>query len=321
MTHNAARLHRQAAERFHGAENGRKLVLIHTTVALGSSLLVAVINYLFSFQIAQTGGLSGMGLRTVLQTVQSVLELAVMLALPFWEIGILFAALGWSRGEQVDKTALLQGFRRLGSVLVFRLLYAGIFLMVGFGIFNIAAMIFTMTPLASGLTEQLMPLMDSSATTQQIEVLLTPEKMTAMAAQMVPLLMIFGVLLVPVAVILFYRLRFGVFFVIQGERPGRALINSLYITRKKGWFLVKLDLHFWWYYGLLFLCLAVGMGNVILPALGVSLPMSDAAAYFLTYTLGTALQGLLYWRCRGQVLCTYGVAFDALVNPETTEIV
>ena len=319
--HNPTQLHRQATERFYEAKNGRKLVLIHTAVALGSGLLIAVLNYLFSRQIADTGGLSGMGLRTLLQTVQTMLELTVMMALPFWEMGILYAALGWSRAEPVDKGALLQGFRRFGSVLVFQLLYACIFLAVGLGIFNVAAMIFAMTPLASGLTEQLMPLMDPSATPEQIEALLTPDKMTAMAAEMTPFLVMFAILFVPVAVLLFYRLRFARYAVIDGAGAGRAILESFYITRKRSWQIFKLDLHFWWYYGLLLLCLAVGLADTILPALGIFLPVSDVAAYFLAYAAGTVFQGLLYWRCRGQVLCTYGMAFDGLVKPETTEVI
>lgn len=321
MIHNAWQLHRQGAERFSGAENGRKLVLIHTAVALGSSLLLAVINYLLDLQIAETGGLSGLGLRTALSTAQTLLEMLVMLVLPFWEIGIVYAGLRWTRGEQVDGTCLLQGFRRLGPVLGFRILYAIILTMLGFGVFNLAYMIFAMTPLAAGMLEQMRPLMDPAATTEQLEAMMTPEAMTAMAKEMIPLFMIFGILFAGVAVILFYRLRFGEFFVMDGVRAGRALSASLQITRKQFWQLVKLDLHFWWYYLLQLLCIAVAFADKIVWFLGISLPVSDVAAYFIAYVVGLLLQGILYWRCRGQVLCTYCWAFDDLTGRNAAESV
>lgn len=314
MTHNAEQLHRQATERFFGAENSRKLVLIHTAVALGSWLLVAVMNYLFSLGIDETGGLSGLGMRTVLTTAQTFLELVLLVALPFWEVGLLFAALQWARGEQATVGSLLQGFRRLGGVLVYRILYTGVFLLLGMGVFYIAATVFAMTPLAAGLVEQLKPLMDPSATAEQIEAFFTPEQMSAMTGELIPLLVIFGILYVPLAVVVFYRLRFGEYFVIQGERAGNALTDSFYITRKKSWHLLKLDLHFWWYYGLLLLCLLAGMADAVLTVLGVSLPIPRVAAYFVALAVGTLLQGLLYWRCRGSVLCSYCLAFQDLMG-------
>lgn len=320
MTHNAAQLHRQGSERFRRAENGYRLVLIHTAVALGCSLLMALINYLFSLQIAETGGLGGMGLRTILTTAQTVLQTGVMLALPFWEIGIIYAALQWTRGKQTDTVSLLQGFRRLGPVLGFRILYAVILMMLGIGVFNVAYMLFFMLPQSSQVLERMKPLMDPAATAEQIESLMTPEAMTAMAKEMAPLLVIFSILFIPVAAAVFYRLRFGEFFVMDGVRAGSSLTASLSITRKKVWQLVKLDLHFWWYYLLQLLCVAVCFADSVAAILGVTLPVSGVAAYFIAYIVGTLLQGILLWRCRGQVLCTYCAAFDELTGRSSEEI-
>ena len=55
----------------------RQLVLIHTAVSLGASLVVALVNLLFASMIENTGGLSGLGTRSMLETAQAVLELAV----------------------------------------------------------------------------------------------------------------------------------------------------------------------------------------------------------------------------------------------------
>ena len=86
-------LHNQANARLENAGNPKRLALIHTAIALGASFLLTLINYLLSLGIADTGGLDGVGTRTLLSTAQAMLELAVMLALPFWQLGIFYAAL------------------------------------------------------------------------------------------------------------------------------------------------------------------------------------------------------------------------------------
>ena len=52
----------------------RKLVLFHTAVALALSLVALAIDFALELQIGNTGGLSGVGMRSVLETVQAVLN-------------------------------------------------------------------------------------------------------------------------------------------------------------------------------------------------------------------------------------------------------
>ena len=73
--------------------NPKRIILIHTAVSLVIMLLVAVLDYVLSGQIENTGGLSGLGTRSVLTTVQSILQMVQMAVLPFWEIGYLYAAM------------------------------------------------------------------------------------------------------------------------------------------------------------------------------------------------------------------------------------
>ena len=312
-------LHRQARELQQRAGNPKKLVLIHTAVALGSSLLITVLNYLFSLQIAETGGLSGLGLRSILSTVQASLELIVMAALPFWEIGLLFAALQWTKGETVEVRSLFQGFRRFGTVLAFRLLYGGIFAVLGLAVFHISTFLFVMTPFAAPLMELLAPILDPSATAQQLETLLTPELMSTAAKTMTPLFVLFGILFLLLAIPVFYRLRFGEFALMEGTGAWRALLKSLQITQRNTGKLLKLDLHFWWFYLLQVLCLAISWADTVLPHLGITLPVSQEVGYFLFFTAGTVLQGVLLWQYQGQVLTTYCLAYDALTGRTLTE--
>ena len=109
----------------------KRLALIHTAVALGVSLVVTLLHYYLNNQIGNTGGLSGLGARTVLETAQTVLQYVVNLALPFWEIGFLFAALQMARGQKAEVSSFLEGFRRFGPVLRLYLTRSLLFIGVG----------------------------------------------------------------------------------------------------------------------------------------------------------------------------------------------
>lgn len=316
----ASDLHRQAQERLQQASSSKRLVLIHTLVALGSTLLIAGLNYLFSLQIAETGGLSGMGTRTLLSTAQTMLETAVMMALPFWQMGFIFIALNWARNIHAGTDDLLQGFRRLGPVLVFRILYGLVFIILSFAVVYLASAIFLMTPFSAPFLAEFSPLMDPSATAEQIEALFAPERMAGMVDTMTPLLIIFGIVFLIAAIPVFYRLRLGEFAVMDGFRGGGALLHSFRATKRNWRCLLKLDLHFWWFYALILLCNIIGNGNWLLPYLGIQLPLSETVSYFLFFGVGTALQILVLWQFRGQVLTSYAMLYDTLTQPQTAPV-
>lgn len=288
----------------------KKLVLLHTAIALGASLLVSALNYFLSLQIDGTGGLSGIGLRVILSTIQTALELAVMIALPFWEIGLLFAALCWSRKETVNFQSLLQGFRRFGPVLALRFLEGGLFLAIGFALLNVGTTVYLLTPLSKPLLEILEPVIKVSDP-QLMESLLTPELMNAAVEACMPLLLIFGLLYALISIPFFYRLRFSKFAVMDGSGALNAMVLSFRATKRKSLQLVKLDLSFWWFYLLQALCVAICYGDTVLRLLGIALPISPDAAFFLFYALGALCQGLLLWQYQATVLTTYGIAYAA----------
>ncbi len=295
------------------AYSPKKLVLLHTAVSLGVALLITVLNFILSRQIAGTGGLAGLGARSVLSTIQSVLEFASMVAMPFWEIGLVFAMLCWIKGEPAQPVSLLQGFRRVGQVLLLNFARGLLFMALAMGVLNFCLILFLVTPL-SGSAQQLMEqLMQGGMTQQQMEELMSSADFVfASTKAILPLAVIFGALFAAVAVPLFYRLRFAEFSVMDGTGGLVALIHSLRMTKKNCLQLVKLDLSFWWYYLLQLLCLGLCYGDLIMPALNIQLPFSEDTAFFLFFLLGTACQCLLFWQLRGKVLATYGVAYRAL---------
>lgn len=297
----------------------KKWMLLHTAISLGATLLVTTIGFLLSREIADTGGLGGMATRSILSTVQSVLELAVIALLPFWEIGILRAALNWRKGEAAGIFSLTEGFRRFGSVFSLRFWSGALYIAVGFAIFYFSMFLFLMTPWARPLMTQFEPLLEAG-TPEQLRQMLTPELMEQMMGNMLPMFILFGLLLAAVCIPLFYRMRFADFFVMEGSGGVKAIARSFRMTRGSCLQLLKLDLHFWWFYLLQGLSVAVSYGDGLLSAMGVTLPFGPDGSFFLFYVLGIVMQTLLFWQYNGERLTAYCLAFDALQAPTPAQL-
>lgn len=300
---------RQRAEKLLSAgENPRKLVLQHTAIALGSALLVTALNFILSNRIEVTGGLAGMGLRSALATVQTVLQFATMILLPFWEIGMVYAALRWARGEQASFPDLLQGFRRFRPVLALKVIQGAMFVALGMAASYVSTVVFAMTPFAGPVVELLEPMVDTLAT-QPLEELLTPELMAEITRQSVPMFVMLGVIFAVVAIPLFYRLRFTEFVAVENGSGLMSVLQSIRVTKGNCLKLVKLDLSFWWYYLLQLVFSMLCYGDMICNLLGITLPFSADIGFFLFYVVGILGQGVLLWSSRAKVMTVYGLAF------------
>ena len=311
----ASELHIQADHRLQNAENPKKIALIHTALALGASFLLLILSAIVSELIADTGGLDGMGTRAILSTIHDVLNLAVTIALPFWQMGIFFAALRWARGGSATLSDLLRGFRRWSSVLGCLLLQALLYTALAIFVAYVGSTIFMMTPLAAPLTEIFEPLMDPAITQEQMLELMTPELMESALRASVPLLIISGVLFAGIAIVIYYRIRFSSFALMEGQTAGKALLRSFAVTKSNCRNLVKLDLSFWWFYLLQVLLVAVSNGDLLLQLAGITLPMPDMAASLLFYALGAAGQLLLLWQFEAKRVTVYGIAYCTFAAP------
>ncbi len=299
---------RQALSR---VSNHRRLVLIYAAVAGLLPLLTELISFLLDSRIAQTGGLAGIGVRSTLSTVQTLLATAVSWLLPFWSMGYVYTTLRFSRGQETATGSLLEGFRRFGPVLrlmlLKELLFAGLaVLCVYFGCF-----VMLLTPLAKPLQAFLL---------ENTDLLLTgvPDEaaMAAMMQAMVPMLIGCGVLFAVVAIPLFYRLRLADYFLLEipGCRARQAMALSRKTLSRKCMTLLRLDLHFWWFYLAEGVILLLSLGDVLTQFLG--LPLTGAGAYFIFSLLAVAARLVLYWFCRNRVAVTYAKFYQALTMKE-----
>ena len=310
-------LRNEADRALHGAVvSPKKLIAIHSGVAIGLELLLSVLSHLLGQGIAGTGGLSGIGMRAVLETAQTVLQFVSLVLLPFWSIGYIRAVLQWADWAPADAPVLLHGFRRWGAVLRLQLLQGFLYcalLLVGA---QLAGVIFLLTPAAQplyALTEELA----AAGITDPYD-LMENEAYMAAAMKMVPYVLAVAALLVaPLA----YRLRFAEYILMDIPQAGAlgAMLGSWHLTRRNCLSLLKLDLRFWWFYLAQGLIVLLGYGDMLLPMLGVQLGVDADVAMFGFYIAALICEFVLFVWQKNRVFTVYGLAYRQLAVPRQPE--
>ncbi len=289
-----------------------KLVFLHTAVAVGSALLLSVLDYILMGQMDRAAGLSGMQTRAVLETIRVILQYAGTLLLPFWELGFIFAALRGARNQQPVPGDLMEGFRRFWPALRLMLLQLVIYGSVAMACMNFSVMVFMFTPLSRGLDALLEPLQNADA--QALMEQLTPEQLQS---AVMPGVVLFLVIFIAVMIPLLYRLRLSEFALM--DKPGTGAFAAIGISnrrmKKNGWKLFRVDLQFWWFYLLQILVAVLCYADALLELAGVQLPVSDTASFFLFYLLYALCQLALHTFFRGRVQATYARIYDDLETP------
>ena len=313
---NVKELKRFAAERLEHARDSKRIVLIYTGLVIGLSVLVMAANHMLGLRIDQLGGLSNMSTRATLSAIQNVLPMIQSMVSTCLSVGFLAAMLRIARGQYVSPQTLRLGFDRfwvlLRCTIIKGLLYtSGIFLSVYAGI-----SLYLMTPLAEPVIEFLVPYLDGVSVLDSA-VVLEDAVYSQVAAMLWPAYLICGLL---AAVLLFpmvYSYRMAEFVIIDKPAFGAlmAMRESKKMMRRNRISLFKLDVSMWWYYAALTLASVLGYGDAILPLLGVELPFSADAGYFLFYALYLAASAGVYYLMLDRVDVTYALAYDTL-KPE-----
>lgn len=292
----------------------RRLALIHTGVAAAAGLMIVLMDFVVNHYMENTGGLSGIGMRSVLETIQATLQYIRNLAAPFWQFGFVYAMLQISRGEQARPKSLLEGFRQFGAVLRLRLSQGMIYLGIMVGGLYLCSYLFVMTPYAQPMMEMLEPMVSENVTMEQLEAAVLQMPMEQLMQVAMPFFIMFGILALLVGLFLFYCFRMADYIVLEQPRitAVRAMFFSTRMTKKNRFALLRLDLSFWWFYGLSAVCILLGYLDYLLPLVGVTLPVSADAAWLLCYILGLLAQLALYWYAYSYVQTTYACAYDVL---------
>lgn len=311
-----------AGQSLERADRPGRVVLIHTGAVLLISLLLTLADYLLDQQIGTTGGLSGMGTRSVLTTVQSLLRLVQIIVLPFWQIGYTYYTLRLARHQEAGPADLLQGFRRFGPVLRLKLLTAGMTVLLAIVCAYASSILFMMTPWAAPMMTEMETLMAGNMDEAALV-----EAITAMTADItVPVMIIFSLCFLAGGVFLFFGFRLAELWLMDHPNDGAlaALRSSRYLMRGNWKGMLRIDLSFWWFYLLEFLVSVLCYGDVLLDLLGVEMTMDAFGSYFLFFVLYLCAQLALYWWKRNEVSVTYAHAYVSLcpekAKEETAEV-
>lgn len=310
---NRRALKQEAAEALNAAREPRKILLIYLGASMLLSLVLSLVDIWLSDLISNMSGLGNLGNRTILETVRTVLPYGQMLVVVCWDLGFLGAMLRIGRRQHADEKTLLTGFQIFGPALRSLLLQALIYMGVMFVCCYVGSFLFVMTPFANPLAEILMPLMEDASLLSG-ELALDEATILAMYDAMLPALIIILLLCAAVMVPISYRFRMVNYCLLDDPQAGAlaAMRSSRAMMRGNCKHLFKLDLSFWWYYALTMLASVVCYGDVILGYLGVTLPMSERASYFLFYGLYYVVLFGVNWLCRSKVETSYAMAYEAI---------
>ena len=310
-----------AAQRLSNAREGQKIVLIYSLIVIAVTALVSAGNYWLSVQISKTGGLGSMGIRSVLSTAKTLLPIVQLVAVMCLDLGYRSIMLRTARGQYASPNGLRLGFDRFWVLLRCELLKGLIYFGVAMVSVYAAVMIFMITPLSQSATDILTPLVTGAAASGQTSLMLDDATYTGLMSAMMPALAISGVLFLALSAPLFYRYRMTDYILI--DRPGTGAAAAMRESRKmmKGncWKLLRLDVSMWWFYAAMAIASIVCYGDSILSALGISLPVSCTAAYFLFFAAYLAVAFAAYYFLRNRVEVAYALAYDSLKprEPET----
>ena len=303
----------KAREKLEG-KDARALTVFHTGITVAAALVITLLQFVLAEGIGNTSGLSGLGTRSVLQTGQTVLQWANMLLMPFWSLGFLYAALQWVRDGYAKRQDLLTGFRRWGPYLGLLLNRSLLTICVLVLCANLSSILYMALPASSTVTDLALATGgDMEAMNKILEDLSSSEAIELLYA-MIPMLVIWVVAGAALLIPLMYRFRMAEYVILDEPRARglSAMLISAAMTRRRRWQLFRLDLRFWWYYGLKALCVLICYADLLLTALGVRLPMGEDAAYLITYGLYLALLFAVEITFRPRVEAAYALMFEAL---------
>lgn len=290
----------------------KKAALIYAGITCGLTLAANLLSYYLSSEIAGTGGLGNMGLRSILATISALLPIVQMLVFLGLELGYYGIMLDTARGRGADPRHLVNGFYRFGPMLRAVLLQALIYLAFLTVSVYLSVWIFMLLPLSDPFYELAMPLMES-LTVLDTSFTLDDATLSALINALIPyyyiLILVCAVVLIPVT----YKYRMVTFCIADGEsRALGALRGSVQMMRRNRFALFRLDLGFWWYYLLQVLVPLVCYLDLLLPMFGISFPWSETVSFFLFLVLSLALQMAVLCLFMNKVTVTYAAAYDAL---------
>lgn len=307
-----------AKQSLSGASRAGRAILIHTGAVLLFSLLLTAADYFLDQQISNTGGLSGMGTRSILVTIQYTLRILQVIILSFWQIGYAYYTLQIAHGQSSDLSDLFQGFRTWGSVVLLKFFQTAMLVILALASIYAGNLLFLLSPWSGSAMLEIETLL----TDQSIDNAALIEAVNAILKDyQIPIMIFSGLCFVAGAVFLFFQYRLSDLWLM--DHPGSSAIAALRNSRKamRGNYkaMFRIDLSFWWFYVLEILITVLCYGDVIMDAIGLEMTTDAFTHYLVFFSLYVWAQMALYWWKRNEVSVTYAHAYMALCPKEKEE--
>jgi len=305
-----------APERLKASPAQRQIVLIYAGLALGLTVLVTVLNHLLGLQIDNYGGLSNLGKKSMLSSIQSMLPLAQSAVAMCLELGYAAAMLRIARGMYSSPQTLRLGFDRFWVLLRYSILKGIVLFGIVFVSMYAGILLYLWTPFSASAEAILMPIM-SQMTMLDTSFVIDDATYVQLMQAMIPCFVICGILMLILGGPIFYAFRMTNYVIIDKPALGAlaAMRESRMMMRGNRLQLLKLDLSLWWYYLATAAASIICYGDVLLPMLGIPLPVSGTVAFFVFYALYLLVSFVILFFLRNRVEVTYALAYDA-VKPE-----
>ena len=295
----------------------KQIVAIYAACVFTMAALVTVLDYVLGLQIDNYGGLSNLSKRSMLSSVQSMLPMLQSLLAMCLEVGYLAAMLRIARGMYTSPQTLRLGFDRFWLLLrcaIFKgLIMAGVmFSCLYFGI-----MIYVLTPFSNAAVEIVTPLL-SQTSVLDTGVYVDEATYIALMEAMTPAFVICGIMMLALGVPILYNYRMVNYVIIDKPAIGAlmALRESKRMMRGHRFQLLMLDVSLWWYYLAGAAAMAIAYGDLLLPMLGIELPIPERVSFFLFYGLYLAAGFCVHFFLRNRVEVAYALAYDAVKPAE-----
>lgn len=295
--------------------NPRKILLIYAAVAFGVSLLAALMNLFLNGQVAQTTGLQDLEVKALWETTATVSELALFFLTPIWSLGLVSVVLGFARGKDAQPKDLTAGFNRFFASLGLHLLTLLLYILAAFITVYIGTALMGALANAERLEAILLPFTQAIEATPDIiydaAFLQTLPWADILACLWAPILLVV-LLMAAIMIFLGYRLRLARYYLMDGlgMGPMQAVRKSFSSMKGNVFAFIRLDLSYWWYYGLMVL-FGTGSLAVLIPFLLDMPQVSDLAAIGIQFLSSCALCALYWWK-GAQVETTFALAYEDL---------
>jgi uncharacterized membrane protein len=293
----------------------KQLALISVGAVTAANILLLLLQVLLEHMMTDAVGLAALGKRAAFATVQSVLQFAVTIALPFWTYGFYRIAIEIARKQAPSYKSLFSGFHRFGPLL--RLLIMESLIATGLVLLGswISTMLYMMTPFAAQVIEKITPALAEAEklTDPAAQAALMEPVMLEMIKDIWPMYLLVVVVVGAILIPWLYKLRLAPYHIMDGENSAlQAMALSKYEMYGSRFTMFKLDLQWWWYYGLLTLS--------AVPLYIYSYVGGSDVTMWVTTLLSYGLQLLVQWQLLPRLQTSYALAYDALKRKDKTDV-